>query len=174
MRELIEIETKYEQLPVAKRHLFLAACIRHVAGAFSRVAGLPPVVQNDAVGPTVAALELSSPTASVLSKVVADCERIADALGETGDGDLQSLVFACAAAAETAADAKKPMKFVVNNLDETVGMCDPEEEPGCDEEFDLRLRFLDALAGSEREVALSSLVNEVLDWEGRWEADFRA
>lgn len=108
MKKLSEIETKYDQLPVAKRHLFLAACIRHVAGAFSRVAGLPPSVENDAVAPSVAALESISPTGSVLSKIVADCEVIAHELGEGGHSELQSLVFACAAAAETAADAEGP------------------------------------------------------------------
>lgn len=174
MRELREIETKYEQLPVAKRHLFLAACIRHVAGAFSRIAGLPPAVQSDAVSATVDALESGSATAASLSKIVSDCERVAHDLGENGDNDLQALVFACAAAAETANDPTKPVKFVLNNLDETIGMCDPEEEPGCDEEFDLRLRFIDAIDRSERGEELQALVSEELDWERRWEVDFKS
>lgn len=66
------------------------------------------------------------------------------------------------------------MKRVVNNLDETIGMCDPEQEPGCDEEFDLRLRFLSALAEPEPSETLLSLVSAVLDWERRWEADFKS
>lgn len=66
------------------------------------------------------------------------------------------------------------MKLVVNNLDETIGMCDPEEEPRCDEEHELRLRFLAALAEPEDGEALSSLADEALDWERRWEADFKA
>jgi len=173
MTELSELESAYENLSPAKRLLFLSACIRHVAGAFSRVAGVPAKLHGDVISPAIIALESGGTSdASTLAKVIVESERIAQDLGENAENDLQSIVLACASAIEIAGGASKSVRSVVNNLDDTITMCDTDEEAGLEEEFELRLRFLAALTESETGGGLPELVGTILDWERRWAADY--
>lgn len=173
MNDFSTIESKYLELTPRRQHLFLGACIRHAAEAFSRVAGLPDPVRQTVVEPTLSALGAAVEVdISTLTKSIESCDRVVDELAEAEETDLQSLAFACVTALKILSGQEDSMSFVVDNLDEMIRLCDPDGEAGMDEEYVLRIRFLDALASSDATDELRHLADSTLDWERRWKADY--
>lgn len=158
------LDATYDALAPARKRLFLAACIRHAAGAFGRVAGLPDRVRIDCVDAAVTALE---------SGVAAPTDAANACFDELDESDLQALVGACIEGLQIASGATKPMHLVLNNLEEMISIVDPDEnESGTAEEMDHFERIAEALATPDGPGALPALVGAVLGWEERWKADF--
>ena len=158
--------------PELRRH-FLAACVLHVARAFDRVVGLPPSLKDDVLVPTVVLLTgAEAPTRGEVARILAEGERLAGALQEGGETDLQSMVFACLSSLEIATGTPDSVRVVVNNLDETIRLCDPEGEAGCDEERSWRERAAEALGERASSDVVDSLAAQELAWEHRWRTDY--
>lgn len=152
---------------------FMAACIAHVAYTFDRVVGLPPSVKNDVVEPTLSVLTASkAPTRGDITTILSLGEQVAESLQESGETDLQSMVFACLSSLEIATGTPDAVRVVVNNLDETIRLCDPDGETGCDEEFDWREKALEMLRSRAGRDAVDSLGAHESEWEHRWRADY--
>jgi len=158
--------------PEVQRH-FMAACVAHVAHTFDRVVGLPPTVKDEVVEPTLALLNAAkAPARGEIAAILTAGERVAESLQEAGETDLQSIVFACLSSLEIATGTPDPVRVVVNNLDETIRLCDPDGEAGCDEEFDWREKSLETLRARSSRDAVDSLVAHESEWERRWRADY--
>lgn len=152
---------------------FMAASIAHVAHTFDRVVGLPPSVKHDVVEPTVALLTgASAPARGEITTILSAGERVARSLEEGGETDLQSMVFACLSSLEIATGTPDPVRVVVNNLDETIRLCDPEGEAGCEEEHDWREKALEMLRARADRDTVDSLAAEESEWERRWRIDY--
>lgn len=158
--------------PEVQRY-FMAACVAHVAHTFDRVVGLPAPVKTDVLEPTLSVLTASkAPTRGDVTTLLAVGERLAESLQEGGETDLQSIVFACLSSLEIATGVPDPVRVVVNNLDETIRLCDPDGEAGCDEEFDWREKSLEALRARASRDTLDSLIAHESEWERRWRIDY--
>ena len=158
--------------PEVQRY-FMAACVAHVAHTFDRVVGLPASAKTDVVEPTLSVLTASkAPTRGDVTTILSVGEHVAESLQESGETDLQSIVFACLSSLEIATGTPDAVRVVVNNLDETIRLCDPDGDAGCDEEFDWREKALEMLRARASRDTVDSLVAHESDWERRWRADY--